>query len=271
MKTCVAATGLAVVLLVSACGNGNKARRNAVTDYINHVNAAQVSMRKQLLAVERAYRDFGRKGGPSIAKIEPRLARSETTIRGVARRIEALDPPPDARKLHSLLVRLVTQEAEVAHELVQLAQFSPRFSAALRPLGPGGAALRKAFKTAKKAKEQATALDAYAATLTVVLERLRSVEAPPAFAPALRSQRSSLAHVRAAALDLAAGLRDKKHRAALPRLIQRFTNAGNASQSIAEQKARIAAIKAYNTRVSDLATLGHAIDTERVRLQNTLG
>jgi hypothetical protein len=271
VKTCVAAAALAVVLLVSACGSGHKAQRNALTNYINSVNTAQVSMRKQLLAVERAYRDFGRKGGPSIAKIEPRLARSERTIRDIARRIEALEPPPDARKLHSLLVRLVVQEAQVAHELVELAQFSPRFSAALHPLGAGGAALRTAFKSAKKATQQATALDAYAATLAVVLRRLRSVEAPPAFAPALVSQRSSLAHVRATALELAAGLRNKKQQAALPRLIQRFTNAGNASQSLAEQKARIAAIEAYNARVNGLATLGHAIDTERVRLEKTLG
>jgi hypothetical protein len=261
---------LAVVLLVSACGSGHKARRNAVTDYIHEVNAAQVSMRTQLLAVERAYRDFGRKGGPSIAKIEPRLARSEATIRGVARRIDALKPPPDARKLHALLVRLVAQEAEVAHELVQLAQFSPRFSAALRPLGPAGSALRAAFKTAKKAKEQAGALETYAASLTVVLRRLGSVEAPPAFEPALASQRSSLARVRKAALELATGLR-KNERTVLPRLIQRFTNAGNASQSVAEQKARIAAIEAYNARVDGLATIGHAIDTERLRLEKALG
>jgi hypothetical protein len=164
----------------------------------------------------------------------------------------------------------VSQEAQVAHELVQLAQFSPRFSAALRPLGPGGTALRKAFKTAKKAKEQAAALDAYAATLAGVLKRLRSVEAPPAFVPALDSQLASLARVRTTALELATGLRNKKQSAKLPRLIQRFTNAGNASQSVAEQKARIAAIVAYNGRVSDLGTIGRAIDTERARLEKAL-
>jgi uncharacterized protein with PIN domain len=270
VRTCVAAAALAAVLLVSGCGGGgHKARRNAVTDYIQRVNAAQVSMRAQLLAVERAYRDFGRKGGPSIAKIEPRLARAESTMRGVGRRIDALKPPPDARKLHALLVRLVSQEAEIAHGLVQLAQFSPRFSAALHPLGAAGAALRSAFKTTKTAKAQAVALDAYAASLAGVLRRLRSVEAPPAFEPALASQRSSLAHVRASALELAAGLR-KNERAALPRLIQRFTNAGNASQSVVEQKARIAAIEAYNGRVDGLTTLGHAIDTERARLEKAL-
>src|SRR4051812_35473139 len=193
-------------------------------------------MRKQLIAVERAYRDFGRKKGPSLAIIEPRLARSESTIRGVERRLDKLKPPPDARKLHALLVQLVDKEAGVAHELVQLAQFSPRFSAALQPLGPAGKALRESFRTAKKASAQAAGLDAYVAALTVVLRRLQPVVAPPAFAPALASQKASLVHVRATAVALAAGLRSKK-RTDLALLIQRFTNAGIASQSVAEQQA----------------------------------
>ena len=260
---------LAVVLLVSACGGGHKARRDAVTNYINRVNATQVAMRQQLLAVERAYRDFGRKKGPTLSQIEPRLAHAETTIRAVGRRLKALHPPPDARKLHLLLIQLVTDEAGVAHELVQLAQFSPRFSAALAPLAPAGRDLRAAFKTAKKAKEQAAALDGYAVVLADVLERLRPVVAPPAFAPALASQRASLAHVRATAIALADGLRTKR-RAGLPVLIQRFTNAGLASRGLSEQRARIAAIKAYNGRVDELTNLGHQIDTERVRLEQAL-
>lgn len=260
---------LAVVLLVSACGGGHKARRDAVTNYINRVNATQVAMRQQLLAVERAYRDFGRKKGPTLSQIEPRLTHAETTIRAVGRRLKALHPPPDARKLHLLLIQLVTDEAGVAHELVQLAQFSPRFSAALAPLAPAGRDLRAAFKTAKKAKEQAAALDGYAVVLADVLERLRPVVAPPAFAPALASQRASLAHVRATAIALADGLRTKR-RAGLPVLIQRFTNAGLASRGLSEQRARIAAIKAYNGRVDELTNLGHQIDTERVRLEQAL-
>lgn len=260
---------IAVVLLVSACG-GHQARRNAVTKYINQVNATQVAMRQQLLAVERAYRDFGRKHGPKLAQMEPRLAHSETTIRAVGRRLKALHPPPDARKLQTLLVRLVTDETEVAHELVQLAQFSPRFSAALAPLAPASRDLRAAFKRAKKATQQADALDAYAVVLSDVLHRLQPLVAPPAFAPALTSQRTTLAQVRTSALALADGLR-KKRRAALPTLIQRFTNAGLGSQALGEQRARIAAIKAYNGRVDQLSTLGREIDTERVRLAKALG
>lgn len=265
----VALAASAVVLLVSACG-GNGARRHAVGDYIQQVNHIQISMRAPLIAVQKAYKDFGRKNGPTLVNIEPRLARAEVTIRGLRTRLEALQPPPDARKLHALLVRLVTQEAEVAHELVLLAQFSPRFTAALRPLAPASQRLRTEFKAAKKAKTQADALDAYAVELSGVLRRLRSVKAPPAFAAALQSERATLERVHASALALADGLR-KNRTKALPTLIQRFTNAGLEGQGIAAQKARIAGIEAYNRRIADLSALARKVNTERLRVDKNLG
>jgi hypothetical protein len=266
----VALAASAVVLLVSACGGGHGAQRKAVSDYIQQVNNVQIAMRAPLIAVQKAYKDFGRKNGPTLAKIEPRLARAEVTIRGIEKRLRALRPPPDAQKLHSLLVRLVSQEAEVAHEVVLLAQFSPRFTAALSPLAPASRKLQAAFKGAKKAKTQAKALDAYAVDLAGVLVKLSSVEAPPAFLPTLESQKATLERVRATAIELADGLR-KNRRAVLPTLIQRFTNAGLGGQGLAAQRARIAAIKAYNRRIADLAALARQVDNERVRLDKSLG
>jgi hypothetical protein len=240
-----------------------------VSDYIQQVNHIQLAMRVPLIAVQKAYRDFGRKNGPSLAQVEPRLARAEVTIRRLELRLEAVQPPPDAKKLQALLVQLVGREAEAAHEMVLLAQFSPRFSAALRPLAPASKNLRTAFKGATKAKTQADALDAYAATVASVLRRLRAVEAPPAFKPTLESQRTTLERVRKSATDLADGLRANR-RAALPSLIQRFTNAGLVGQGLAAQRARIAAIKAYNKRIADLAALARRVNTERLRLDKNL-
>jgi hypothetical protein len=264
----VALAAIAVLLLASACG-GKSERRDAVVAYIREVNAVQNTMRRPLLQVVRAYRDFGRKGGPSLEKLEPRLARSETTIRAVDRRLKRLTPPPDARELHVLLVRLVGSEAQVAREVVQLARFAPRFSAALTPLAPASKKLRGSFTSATKARDQADALDAYSAALATVLVRLRPLEAPPAFAPALAGQRSTLTRVRTSALALSAGLRANK-RAALPTLIERFTNAGLASQSLSAQRARIAAIEGYNSRVKQLDALARKVDRERLRLEKDL-
>jgi hypothetical protein len=261
---------IVVALLVSACGGGHGKRRDAVSTYYKQVDAVQIALRNPLLAVEKAYRDFGRKKGPTLTQIEPRLVRAEATMRKVGKRLEALHPPPDAQKLHAMIVRLVNDESEIAHEVVLLAQFSPRFSAALGPLRPASVKLRAAFKNAKKATAQAAALDEYSVTIAGVLDKLRVLRSPPAFAPTLESQRRTLARVRTTAIQLADGLRSHR-RAVLPTLIQRFTNAGLSSQGLAAQKARIAAIKAYNTRVSDLSVLGHQIDLERVRLQKLLG
>jgi hypothetical protein len=265
----LALPAVALVLLVSACGGGHE-RRDSLQAYITQVNATQVKMRKPLLQVERAYRDFGRKKGPTLTALEPRLAQSATTMRALEKKLRALHPPPDAKRLHGLIVQLVHAEGEIADEVVLLAQFAPRFSRALTPLAPAGRNLRDAFKGAKTAKAQAVALDAYAAALAGVLERLRPLEAPPAFAPALSSQRSTLAQVRTSAIELADGLR-KNRRVALPTLIQRFTNAGLANQGLAAQKARIAAIKAYNRRVAHLVTLARKVDRERLRLERQLG
>jgi hypothetical protein len=264
----LALAGLTVVLLVSACGGGQ--RRETVVGYIDKVNTVQTEMRRPLVQVVRAYRDFGRKGGPTLAKLEPRLVRSEATIRDVDQKLKRLQPPPDARRLHALLIRLVGAEADVAHEVVQLAQFSPRFSAALRPLAPASSKLRASFATAKKAKQQADALDLYASALADVLNRLRPLEAPPAFAPALEGQRTTLRRVQVSATKLAEGLR-KKRRTALPTLIQGFTNAGLASRGLSAQRARIAAIKGYNSRVAALGALARKIDQERLNLEKKLG
>lgn len=263
-------SAVALVLLAAACGGDNNKRRDSLQAYITQVNAAQVKMRKPLLQVERAYRDFGRKKGSTLTAIEPRLAKSAVTMHGLERKLRALRPPPDAKHLHALILQLVHAEGEIAGEIVGLAQFAPRFSAALTPLASAGRNLHDAFKGAKTAKAQAVALDAYAAALAGVLERLRPLHAPPALEPTLSSQRSTLARVRTSATELADGLR-KNRRVALPTLIQRFTNAGLANQGLAAQKARIAAIKAYNHRVANLVTLARRVDRERLRLEKQFG
>jgi hypothetical protein len=258
-----------VVLIVSACGGGND-KRDAIEAYITQVNAVQVKMRRPLLDVERAYRDFGRKKGPTLTQLEPRLAKSAATMHALDRKLHALHPPEDARRLHTLIVRLVNSESKIADEVVELARFAPRFGNALKPLGPAGQRLRDGFAKSKTAKAQADALEAYAVSLGSVLKRLRPLDAPPAFAPSLASQRAALAGVRTSALELADGLR-KNERKALPTLIQRFTNAGLENQGLAAQKARIAAIKSYNKRVVDLISLARKVDAERLRLQKRFG
>jgi hypothetical protein len=269
LRLALAAVG--IVLLASACGgDARKQQREDLTTYITKVNRTQIQMRKPLLQVEKAYRDFGKKNGPSLTKLEPRLQQSAATMHMLDRKLRALHPPADAKRLHVLILQLVAEEGRIADEVLELAQFAPRFAVALQPLAPASTALRASFKNAKTARAQADALDAYAVALDGVLEHLRPLKAPPAFAPTLSSQRDTIAGVRASAAALSKGLRQNR-RAALPTLIQRFTNAGIANQQLAAQKARIAAIKAYNKRVDSIVLLAHKVDRERLRLGKAFG
>jgi hypothetical protein len=258
-------TAVAVVLLAAACGGGNE-RRDAVESYITQVNAVQAKLRKPLLAVEKAYRDFGSKKGPPIAKLTPRLATSAATMHTLDRRMDALQPPKDAQKLHALIVQLVDSETEIADEVVELARFAPQYAAALQPLATAGQELRDGFGKSKTAKAQADVLDAYAVALAEVLKGLQPLKPPPAYVPSVASQRSAVERVRTTALALADGLRKNKTKA-LPTLIQSFTNAGIENQSVAAQRARIAAIKSYNRRVVGLVSLARKVDAERLRLE----
>ena len=67
---------------------------------------------------------------------------------------------------------------------------------------------RQQIAKAKTAKQQSAALDAYSASLTRVLSRMAPIDAPPAFAPTLESQRSAVTRVRDSAVALSHGLRN---------------------------------------------------------------
>ena len=57
------------------------------------------------------------------------------------------------------------------------------------------------------------------------------------------------------------------HAAAVPELLRRFDAAAVADQSLADQRAQIAAVEAYDRQVKFVATIAGAIDKERIRLQ----
>jgi hypothetical protein len=129
--------------------------------------------------------------------------------------------------------------------------------------------LQHALSTKRPAAEDATALDAYNRTLTVVVDRLRRLRPPPVSAPVRTTELRTLERVRAAATALATALRTKRT-AAVPGLVHRLEIAGAGNASIGSQQARVAAIRAYNRRVGNLATLTARIDRERARIASSL-
>ena len=262
---------LALCCLAAACGGGKStARRDAVATYILRVDAIEQRLAKPLLDVSKANRDFAKgRGASPVARRE--LVRAQATIARLQRQLRGVKPPPDAAKLHALVLRFVGRESELAGEVVQLAAFIPAFTGTLTLLAAPNADLKQVLSRKKATlPERAAALDRYRAQLEPVLAKLRRLSPPPSSRPVWAQQIGTLEGVQAAVTALADALAGKRY-AAIPRLLHRLNVAAVANQTVAAQKAQIAAVKGYNARIGALNALGSRISDETARLQRTLG
>ena len=296
MRTRLAPALLALLLVAAGCGghSSQAAKRTAVVRYIQRVDAVEQQLRFPLLKIEKTYRNFSTHPA-AMKKAAPQFATAEATLHTLQTRLALIDPPPDARRLRTLLVGLIGAQVELAHELATLVNFLPAFSAALKPLGPADAQLKKSLaavavpkpkpvkpsqlKAAKAAFRRAVAAAAagQAAALTTYLQevakvqaRLRGLRPPPAMAPSYRTQLLTLARVHVTGAALVAAL-EKKQYARVAVLDRSFQKAATTSSSLSAQQAQIAAVKGYNARVRAVGTLAARVDAERARLQKSLG
>ncbi len=292
-----AAAAVAAAVLVTVTGRGSsesKAHRS-VSAYIKEVDGVQQQLRVRLTPLLTAYRDVGtQKPGKNV---ERNVQDAEKTLAVLERRLARLQPPPEAARLHRLILQLLAADRRVAHELAQLTVFAPRFRAALAVAGTAGSRLsaalaaarpptpravrgtpaqiahaRAAYRTAALASAvaQSDAVLAYCRELGRVLMKLRALRPPPVMAPALRTQMNALVATRHAGLQLGKELR-KTNLVNVPVLSRRFSVAARAAGSVASQRAEIAAIKAYNARVRETASIGGRIRDEVTRLQQLVG
>jgi len=291
------AAGLAAVALAGCGGHGNDsaARREAAMLYVNRVNATERQMRVPLLEMAKTYRSFSTRPA-KLTTSRPKLVRAERTLRVLRAKLAAIDTPPDAAVLETLLLHLVDAEIDLAHQVNQLSVFLPRFTSALTPFAPANAklstALAAAHVTAPKlvkptpkqvkaarasytralaraAATQAAALEAYARSAAGVATRLRTLDPPPAMAPALETETATLTRIHDGALALAAALRHGKQ-ADVTRLNRAFAEASRSGDSLTAQRAEIAAVKAYDDRVRAIGRIALRVDQERARLQLAL-
>jgi hypothetical protein len=173
--------------------------------------------------------------------------------------------------LHALVLQFVVSEKELAGEVVGLAAFIPAFTGTLTLLAGPNADLKQVLGTKKSTlDERAAALDRQRAELTPVIAKLRELDPPPSSRPVWRQQIETLAGVQDAVDKLADALRAKRY-PEIPRLLHRLNVASVTNQSVAAQKAQIAALNAYNGRISAVDALGRKITNETARLQRTLG
>jgi hypothetical protein len=291
-----AGAAIAAAVIVTVAKNPGPSREHKdAARYIERVDSIQQQLRVELTKATKAYRDFARAHGSAELAVE--LAGAERTMLKLERRLGAVDAPPVAARLRKLLMRLAAAEVALAHEVSQLAVFSPRFTLLVRAANNAGKELgralssvspptahtirgtkkqiakaREAFRTeaAKAADTQADAVDAYDAKIAIVGRRLRRLHPPEVMRPAYRTQLRTLAATRRAGQALANELRksDRSHVAVVGR---RFTIAARGAASVAAQQAQISAVKAYNTRVRAIGAMQASIRSELARVQSLAG
>ena len=271
MRTRLLSVAVVTLVFAAGCGHGPHAQISA---YLTRVQGVEKNMAGALQQVSTANQTFARAQKSSRVVPEHDLATSERTLRTLSQRIASVKPPPEAEHLRALLLQLVDQEIELAHEVRQLASFVPRYQTALTPLGPASSRLKTELSATAKGKAatkrldvaKADELDAYAVTLASVTAAVRTLDPPPVWEPTYAQQLSSLTAMRGSALALAAAIRTNKVAAIAP-LLHQFDAAAVSNQSVAAQKHEIAAVKAYDARVNALIRLARRVERERQRLE----
>src|SRR5262249_52391128 len=104
--------------------------------------------------IDQAFRAFRLVGNSPSESRELAFARSRlgTTLR----RVRAITPPPDARKLHADLVRMLTLQHAAAAELGSIVAYEPRLRRALTSPRPAGVPLSHDTRHAPQTKIPST-------------------------------------------------------------------------------------------------------------------
>jgi hypothetical protein len=294
----VAAAGaVAAAVLVAIPSHGAEAspERRAVTAYIDRVNAIQNAMQAPLSRVLIAYRDFVGQGNPAH-DVRRELTAATATLTRLDRKLVAAPAPPEGRRLRTLLSTLVHGQAAVTREVQLLAVFSPRYAALLRKARTEDARLSAALKAvpvpkahalkgtkqqvlkAQKrfrakarasAARQADAIDTYVAAIARVAKRLARLTPPAVLKPSATAQIEAFARIRSTGAALSSELR-KPQRGDVAALGRKFALSSRSAQSVAAQRAQIAAIRQYNRRARALSAAAARVQQELLRLQRDL-
>lgn len=289
-----AASAVAAAVIVSL-PHHQSAKRKSVSGYIKSVDAIEQQMAYSLGQASKAYRAFASSKAPSPATAK-KLAQAEHTLALLSGRISALPAPPEARRLRSLVLRVVREEESATREVQALVVFDPPFSAALKKLHVASQTLsrrlaavhapvphsirgtKKQIAQAKAAFDaqanaaaaaQADAVTAYDAVVAGVARSLRHLSPPPVLAPAYAAQLAALEATLQAGSRLAVELRNPA-RTKVAQLSRAFALATRRSQTLAAQRAEVAAVKAYDGRIRGIQASAVAVRDEITRLQQQL-
>ena len=292
MSTARRAVLVFLLVLVAGCGSDGGKRRDAVNAYFDRVGSAESKLVSQSAKIDAALGSFT-PGATTQAELRSLVA-ARATVRDALRRVRAIEPPPDAARLHADLVRLLALQASIANELVWSARFVPRLSAALRPLAGAASTLAKDLGGARSVAvgagatppssaragataPQGDAFRAYAAafaryrkTIGPTLTMLDRLSAPPMLAPALRVERRAVRRSVELSADIEQAL--LRHDApAANEAIRALFGVAAEINGARVRNAQTAAVRAYDARLSRVAALSRKVAAERQRLIQTVG
>jgi hypothetical protein len=274
------ATAAGVAVAVAGCGGHTPTQRPAVADYIDQVNVIEKQLQKPFQAVTRAGSKFAsNKGSASAAHQERSLVGALRQIRSERGRLSALVAPRPAARLHRLLLALIDGEAGMTSELSRLVAFLPRFTSILSSLSPATGKLQSALRVttplgfgaagvSAELAAKANALTKYQFALYHVVKLLERLSPPALSRPQFVTQIKTLEAMQSSAGRLAHALGTGQSNVAP--LLHAFDKAAAGNQSVAAQRAQIAAIKAYDARAAKLSKLAQQAEIERTRLANSL-
>jgi hypothetical protein len=281
LRGCLA---LGVAVALAGCGHAS-GERAEVARYIKTVDRVESALSGPLANVTTAGVDFmlARKAGPqhqsaSYRGEEQALLNALTRIRSLRRELAAAPAPAAARRLRAMLLELVDGQASMTHQVALLVAFLPPFDAALTQVAPAttrlNTALRKRTAPTKAAistgdAAKAAALRRFKTDVDTVVRRLRALKPPAASAPNYRTQLESLEGMSDAAGRLADAVTSGSMSRVQP-LLAAYDRAARSDQSLAAQRAQIAAVRAYNAHAARFATWEVAIQRELRRIEKTL-
>ena len=284
-----------VALLAGGCGQQQSSQRPAVARYVKQVNTIEAALAAPLASVASAGNTFsqeqrssagslasGKQQSPGILTLGPSpeqtLQKAWNEIRALRTRLAAITTPPAAEHLRLLVLELIDDQAAMTRQVAELVAFLPRYTAALRSLGPATKQLetvlsqRSAYGAAAVSavfSSKAAALRRFQATTSAMLVQLRRLRPPAVSKPGYKAQLVALQGMGTSAGQLAAALASGAT-SNVGTVLAQFGRAAATTNTLAVQKAEIAAARAYDARVSALDVLSQKVALERLRLSNTL-
>lgn len=272
---------LLLLLVLTACGSGDHARRDAVNGYLRDVKSAQADLVAGQGQIDIALQSFSLKRMSSLQLA--RLRNAHGTIATALRRLRALDPPPDAKRLDALLVQRLALQLALVEELRQTARDVPRLTsvslplrAAAERLGQNLKALSAGGRTVPTGSTQqllsgyGEAFGAYGQALRPLVANLAPARQPSLLRPAIAAEQRAVRR----SVVLCSTIRGALGHADVVAANRAIASLFSVSQSLngpATQAAQRAATLAYDARVQKIERLAVAIANERNRLVRLIG